>query len=240
MTHDEALKRVRKLLALAQSDNEYEAALALGRANALMERHRIEAAALDDSPEADEPVEVWDDPLDEKARATWKWRLAHNLAKANGCALYVNKGAIIITGRASNVKTVRYLYRYCIRSIDSLARVKGKGNGRTWMNNYRIGCVEAIGAAIKAERDAERAKLREATAGDSMALVRIDNAIARVDSEVKSADHFMRSKIRLVSGRGSSFRHDGSGRAAGRSDGAGIYGSGSRGAVGAGTRRIGG
>lgn len=42
----QVIDRVRKLLALGQSDNEHEAALALQRAQALLERHRLDFASL--------------------------------------------------------------------------------------------------------------------------------------------------------------------------------------------------
>jgi len=239
MTHDEALQRVKKLLALSQSDNEHEAALAMGRAQALMERFKIETATLDEPDTPDEPIEVWDDPLDNESRSTWKGRLGITLSRANGCTTYKSGRSQIITGRASNVQTVRYLYRYCVRSIDSLALANGRGNGRTWINNYRLGCVQAIGDAIRDEREATRSEMREAVAGDSMALIRVDNAITNIINEEKDSDRHMRAKVKLVSSRGSSSRYNSSARSAGRSDGAGIYGSGSMGSIGAGSRRIG-
>ena len=238
MTHEQALERVRKLLALAESDNPHEAALAMGRAQALMESHRISMAALDDSPD-DEPIQLWDDPLDSRVRATWKKRLGMTLCTANGCAIYNSSGALVITGRASNVQTVRYLYRYCVRAIDRLTRSNGAGNGRTWMNNYRLGCVDAIAKAIRAEREAEQSRMRQTVSNDESALIRVDAAIARVAAEYREADQYMHSKVQLGRGGSSSARYDGSARAAGRSDGAGIYSGGSRGAVGPGVRRIG-
>lgn len=42
----QVIDKVRKLLALGQSDNEHEAALALQRAQALLERHRLDFASL--------------------------------------------------------------------------------------------------------------------------------------------------------------------------------------------------
>lgn len=45
----QVIDRVRKLMALGQSDNEHEAALALQRAQALLERHRLDFASLAES-----------------------------------------------------------------------------------------------------------------------------------------------------------------------------------------------
>lgn len=46
MTNEEALERVKKLLQLAKSDNVHEAAAALALAQKVIDRHKIDAAAL--------------------------------------------------------------------------------------------------------------------------------------------------------------------------------------------------
>ena len=53
LENEATLARIRRLLALAQSDNEHEAALAVLRANELMVRHNLEAAALARDPTAE-------------------------------------------------------------------------------------------------------------------------------------------------------------------------------------------
>ncbi len=238
MNEREAVDRVRKLLALSQSDNEHEAALAMGHAQALMDKYRIEAAMLDESSEPDEPIETWDDPLNEGS-AVWARGLGSVIARANGCSTYRSGKSQIICGRASKVATARYVFAYCKREVERLASLKG-GNGRTWLNQYRHGCVDAIRSAIRSERDKERAQTLAANT-DQRALVVIKNAMATVDRESGEVGAWAKAKHNLVSGSGSRVNANPGARAAGRSDGGGIYGgTRSSGRIGSGTKRIGG
>ena len=240
-TRDEALAQVRKLLALAQSDNEHEAAAAMARAQTIMDRHKIEAAMIDATPD-DEPAEEidnWEDPID-KGGAAWRSRLAQVLGRSNGCQVYKSGSPLYIIGKASSVQTVRYLLDYCAREIDRLAACK-RGNGRTWLNNYRHGCVDAVSLALDNEAAALRANMRAEAESAGTALARIDNALAVVQRDYQEAARWGRLHLGLRNRSGSRSRGNASARAAGRSDGSGIYpGGGQRPGIGAGQRRIGG
>ncbi len=50
MTREEAIEKARKLMALGDSENEHESALAMARAQALLERFEIELADLQAEP----------------------------------------------------------------------------------------------------------------------------------------------------------------------------------------------
>ena len=53
MNPEEAIEKARKLLALGQSDNEHEAALAVAQANRILARFEIELASLGTETEED-------------------------------------------------------------------------------------------------------------------------------------------------------------------------------------------
>jgi hypothetical protein len=236
-TTDQIADRIKKLLALAErSDSEHEAALAAGRAAALMERHAITRDMLEglDLAREEEP-QAWEDPLfSGKQLATWRRRLASVLAKSSGCSIYTSGRRIMLIGGASEVARVRYLFAACARSVEALARKKA-GNGATWLNNYRVGCVEAIGLAIEAERARERGEMRAEATGS--ALVRLDQALVRVDARAAKATAwgFRHLGLRRVSR--TTGRVDAGAREQGRRDGAGIY-PGRRPGIGGGTRQI--
>jgi hypothetical protein len=242
MNEQQAVDKIRKLLSLAQSENEHEAASAAAMAQALMDTHRIEVAMLDESSEPDEEIETWDDPLQETS-ATWARTLGHQIARANGCSTYRTGSSQIICGRASKVATARYIFAYCKREIEKLAARKS-GNGRTWLNNYRHGCVAAINDAIAKEkytaREQMRAKAADAcTLTDSSALVVVNSAIVKVDREASEVSQWAKRTHNLRAGSGSAARHHSGARASGRRDGASIYrGGGSTRQVGGGTKRI--
>jgi hypothetical protein len=246
---DDILRKIRGLLKLGESDNPNEAASAAAMAARLMERHSIEAAALEikaDQAEPDEPLKEFKEPLGKSG--SWRYRLADALATANGCLIYKTGSELRIAGRASGAEKVRYLFAYCEREIDRLARRNTRGEGRTYANNYRIGCVGAIKEAIAEERAALRAEMRtEAEERDSVsqwrpgpsALVAVDNAIARVDRQTEEASAWAFKTLRLRTSRGSSSRSNPSARSHGRADGAGVYPGNGGGSIGSGARQLG-
>ena len=238
MNKSEAIERAKKLLQLGQSDNEYESALAIGQATALMEEYKITEACMVEKSDSEEEMASWDDPLAQSGRR-WQRDLARVLTTHNGCSYWIRpgKGATIhIVGRASNVQTVRYLFQFCVKEIDRLAE-RRMGNGRTWINNYRIGCVEAIDAAIKEESEALHDRMRGANTGSELMV--INNAITIVAAEHEEAKTFGRRKLGLRTGRAQGSTYNSNARATGRKDGASIYqgGSGSK-RVGGGVRRL--
>lgn len=189
MTHTEAIEKAVKLLRLAQSSNPHEAALAASRAQEIMDRHKLEGLSADydtDKKQPDEPVQDFKaDLMDPGTKTeTWKSRLASAVAKVNECKIYIRvtrKGppsydkvsGFAIVGRASDAQTVRYIYSWLSREIDRIADEKCAGYGRTFYNNFRIGAVESVTA-----RETEATMKHEAV-GNSMALVRVNNAIAK-------------------------------------------------------------
>jgi len=240
MTKAEAISKVKKLLQLGESDNVHESAAAIARATSLMEEWKISEACMVEKSDPEEEIECWDDPIENNARASWKGSLAYALAVANGCYTWRNNRTrpptLKLVGGLSNVQTVRYLYRYCSQEVDRLTKLKA-GNGRTWMNNYRHGCVAAISAAIKAESEALHERLRGDNTGSELMVV--NNAIAVVEAEAEAANDFAHTQMKLRTRR-TSYRADSGAHAQGRRDGANIYkgGSGSTKIGGGGTRRI--
>lgn len=110
---EHVIDKVRRLLRLAESANEHEAAAAAARAQELMTRHRIELAALDVA--GDEEVELNETPVDEFGRMVW-WRhiLASAVAEANGCRIITNRrrGSVreLLVGTRSDAELARGLY----------------------------------------------------------------------------------------------------------------------------------
>lgn len=246
MTHDEALKKVAKLLRLAESDNANEAALAAAMAQRLMDRHQLRADDLngpDLGEEPDEPIREFEAPLDgegAKRITTWRVRLAVAIAQRNRCRVFLRSHATRLVGRPSDAETVRYLFAYLSREVDRLAKRDAKGNGFAWTNNYRLGVVETIDTKLKEQEKTTRAEVRqEAAATSSSALVRVDRSIERMDRLSRATDEWVRVNMKLGRGRASSegYRHDA--REAGRRAGQEIRIGGARAGLGAGLRSLG-
>jgi len=248
MTQAEVLDKVRKLLRLSTSSNPHEAANAAAKAQALIDAHHLSDALLSLSGEApaqpEEPVEDMgrygaDAALAGAARrARWTVQLASDVARANGCRIYLMGGAVHLVGRRSDAETVRYLYAYLAREIDRLALAAGRGLGRTWGNNFRLGAVESVGRRLREHKERSQREAREA-APNAAALVLVNQALATIQARGASVQSWMDTHMKLRKSRGGSGgRWDGSARAAGREAGNGIaLGGGAR--LGSGSARLG-
>ncbi|MSU62348.1 MAG: DUF2786 domain-containing protein [Pedosphaera sp.] len=206
MTHQEAIEKAVKLLRLAQSSNPHEAALAASRAQEIMDRFKLEGLSADFDPRA-QPAEAIEDfradPLDPGANVeTWRARLCHHVAASNECKVYilrtVNGSGFAIVGRASDAQTVRYLYSWLKQEVDRLACEHCGGLGRTYWNNFRIGCVETVVERLMESRKATTEAVKaEASAAGGLALVRVERALALREKMLADVDEWMDTRLDL-------------------------------------------
>lgn len=208
--NDKIIERVQKLLRLGESDNANESALALSRAQALMDEHAITQAMLsisgeDVEDEDAEEIREWEEALQGetgKSKIQWKRELGRLLCHANGCRTFNRGSRQIIVGRESSVSRVRYLFAYCEREVARLAKAAHvRGNGKTWSNNFKLGCVDAINAAVIKEQRELRDNMR-AKAPTGSALMVLNQAIQKVDAHGSQAQGWMDSNLNLTAGRG--------------------------------------
>lgn len=225
MNHTEALEKVKKLLRLAQSTNQHEAALAASRAQEIIDRYKIEKFALEyeEIEKPDEPIKDFGvDPID-NTTATWKYRLAHVLAQVNQCKVYADINekrdrTLNLIGRPSDVATVRYLYSWLAREVDRLADKHCLGCGRTYYNNFRNGCVDTIGERLKEQRKQTAAAVK-AEAPNPHALMVIESALANQEKHMAEVQRWAQTHMRLQTSTRSAGRSDMSARLAGRQAG---------------------
>lgn len=197
------LDRVRKLLALATSPNVHEAALAAAKAQALIERYRLdsllEAEASAEAEDAADPVtDGRDQPL-ERARKIRKWKsaLAAGLARNNGCIAYSaptrdRKTELLIAGRSADRSAVLALWEWLVPQIEWLSATHGAGQPRAWHEAFRIGAAETIVDRLAAARvEVHRAIGTEA-------LARIEPTCAH---RAAAVDRFADQRLRLRPGR---------------------------------------
>ena len=180
---DDVMRRVRKLLKLARSDNPHEAASAMAHAQRLLLKHGLEASEVEREPSA-----VADGGAVQVGSVLEKWclRLADAVARANQCrALFVTtwpagvrQKAINMFGHADDLTKARYLYGYYFDETQRLTRVHARGKGRTWANSFRHGVIDALVVALAAVVREVRA---EAT---STAIIRLDSRGGEVDDFV--------------------------------------------------------
>jgi hypothetical protein len=237
MTVENIVSKVQKLLRLSTANsNAAEAASAAAKAQGLIDEHNLTAAmlALDDAaPEVDEPIidfQTSGAPLDsQKQQQRWRGVLALTVAKLNGCRVYRSGGALALVGRPTDAETVRYLYGYLSREVERLA-AQQVGMGRTWRNNFRLGVVDTINGKLHEQRrqfeSTAHATAREA---GSVALMRMDQAMAKIDARGSSVDAWLKSNLKLRAGHSSRTSYDRSAREAGKQAGQSINVGGARG-----------
>lgn len=193
---DKLLDRVRKLLALAESPNVHEAALAAARAQALIDAHRLQGLldAEDDAPVTDGRSA----PLESGRRLRkWKVVLASGLAEVNGCLAYTERVGkmkrIVLVGTEDDRAAVSMLWDWLVRRIEWLSATHGAGQDRRWHDAFRIGAAQTIAGRLRMSQQEGTARL------ESAALVVVSAGLARRQSRVSD---FARDRLNLKPGRG--------------------------------------
>jgi maltoporin len=85
-----------------------------------------------------------------------------------------------------------------VREIERLARDKCAGCGRTFWNNFRLGAAAAVVERLDAQRKAtcEAVKV-EAQAAGSLALVRVNSALAKLDARMADVNTWQKKHVQL-------------------------------------------
>jgi len=135
MAVDEAvLKRIKKLLALATSSNEHEAALAASKAQALMFQHNLEMAAISGVDLSPDVTKVIRERV--KAGATpgtgtqWRVDLADAVASYGFCDVVIHgRGKYMqfsFIGRRADLEVAKYTYEFLTERFSVLVQEYGK------------------------------------------------------------------------------------------------------------------
>lgn len=186
------ISRIKKLLALATSPNENEAATAAEMAAKLQAEHQIEQATLEDAGQTFTAEDIEDLGVTEgdKTPSTWKNSVARSVADINGCNLWQKGTDLHLHGRQSNVQTAAYTIRFLWKTIEDLTshawdlkagRVADPA--KVWQESFAFGCARRIAARLDALHAASQLEKAAALASGNRALV----VIARHELEVADA-----------------------------------------------------
>lgn len=234
MTNQDALEKVQKLLRLSKSDNANEAAVAMGMAQRIIDKHKLDMASLELNPEQEEPIQDFRDDLLDDSAASWKGRLAVVVCKANGCKPYLlnskgkkGKKGIGIIGRKSDVDAVRYMYSWLSNETDSLMKAANDAYGRTWCNNFRMGVIDTLAERLKKEKQDFEAQAVANNQG---------SALVRVSDNARAVEVWTRQNLHLRARSAGQMRGNASAREAGREAGRSINLGGGSGQIGAGRK----
>jgi hypothetical protein len=160
---------------------------------------------------------------------TWKIHLGTAVTRANNCRVLVGRGYLTIVGCPSDSDNARFIFAHVAEEIDRLtlreSRLLGKP-GRTYLNNFRLGCVEAVKERLQEATREARAEAKQRadqsdTLGNGAALVLVNRAIERIDQRKKLADGWVQKHCKGKKVIAST-RYDAMGRDAGRRAGQNI------------------
>lgn len=163
---DKVLDKIKKLLRLASSSNPNEAALALSRAQKLMQEHGIES----DNPELSGVNDHVIDAIS-KAKTPTKYFgiLAHSIAKAFGCEYYFQPTftnmEIVFIGHEERPKVAGYVFSVLERQLNKARKefIDGLSNRMKKQNKTKradqfcegwcIGVYQKIAAFALSEKE---------------------------------------------------------------------------------------
>lgn len=207
------IEKIRKLRALALSDNVNEAAAAAAAVERLIQEYQLGEVSFD-VPEADSTVTS--ETVFECGPQIPRWQeiLLSALRRAYSCSAFWNKHSgksrYVAYGRKSDLETLSYQYAYFSSEILRLSGRECKGKGRRFATAFRIGAALDISEAILAMQNNARGSATT-------------SALATVDERAKLArDTMYRENPNLRKRQGSNATVDGVGLAAGRQAGAGV------------------
>ena len=255
MNYEKALRKAALCLRLAQSSNANEAALAASKAQEIIDRYQLDVNQLgyDSAQEKLDAEPIVDygygDPLDVSPYSfAGHIRLASTVSRHNGCWIILCREGLRekkfrIVGRPRDVQTARYMYAMLKSATEELAKkCCNAGHSAGYRNQFWIGVVDAITIKLEETRKATFQSLRTEHGNNPLALVRVNNTIAKMEKQSLQVHSWMQTNIpglrpaRAVGSIGSSAGY--SGREHGRREGASIRIGKATGSLGSGRKAL--
>lgn len=205
MTQQKIIHKIQKLLQLAdtsKNSNIEEAASAAAKAQALMEKHRIKKAMLNQAESI-----TWKPLVDNGRPEDWKLYLTSFLAKNNGCYVvrsesYEEDNKINIVGEGQDQETIQQLYTYLVSELNKLCFVElleffntyDKYPGKDYTRSWYLGAVTAVGDKIEAAKNEARQQvLKTAWSLDQKDLIK--SALVVIDKKIEKAKNWVQKHL---------------------------------------------
>lgn len=194
MEREKILDKIRKLLALAKSDNPHEAANAAGRAQALIARYQLDPDECEVSG-GPIPLTVGKHVI-YMGRTTrhdsWAVDIAASVARVNRMHPYrtwdpsTRMPMVMAVGDHRDAELCKFLTGWLVGEVERLyLEAKpaglGRGEGKAWANSFRLGAANTIGKRLRDAQDEERKKLMAGPSVDEYALATNSEAFLELD-----------------------------------------------------------
>jgi len=155
------IDKIKKLLALANSSNEHEAALAAGHAQRLLSEHNLAMADIEASHKPDKADTV--ETATAKNLPKWTRHLSAGVSSAFDCQAihHPATGKMSFIGVGADAQVAAYTFTYLDRTIRKLCSVYMKLNGSTIAtgrqrelirHSYYLGAVSTINRQLQDQK----------------------------------------------------------------------------------------
>ena len=161
MNHSPVIEKIKKLLALANSSNEHEAALAAGHAQRLLAEHNLAMADIEASHRPDKADKV--ETAVSKTLPKWMRHLSAGVSDAFDCQAvhHPAAGKMTFIGVGADVQIAAYTFAYLDRTVRKLcgAYMKGQALSSTasrhrelMRQSYYLGAVSTITGRLREQK----------------------------------------------------------------------------------------
>ena len=186
--NEKIIDKIKKLLALSSSANEHEAANAAAAAAALMAKHQIDMASLEepDDPNSFIDLHVVDDA--HKRKVVWKGDVAFGAAAAFGCKYLWSGPKPVMVGYESDLAAVKYVYQYLVREINRLADkswnefpLQFLEKSREYKEAFRRGAASVVRQRLQESRKDTIREEKKKVDANMAAIVKVENRDQQID-----------------------------------------------------------
>lgn len=144
--NERVIDLIRKCLALGKSPNEHEAALAMEKAQELLEKYNL--SMRDIEGEAQTKISNMLNFSISIGTSEWKRYLIHYVAEANFCKILISGKDIHILGRDTNVTAVLVMSSWIVSQLESMAwfetHTSSTSSKLRWRNSFLQGAIDRI------------------------------------------------------------------------------------------------
>ncbi len=150
MINRDLQEKISKLLALSNSPNEHETALAAEKAAELLARHNLCIADLG----KDKDEDITKGIIDKTGRyVTWKMWILAGIANANRCQAMRSTytGEMRLVGTETNITVSKSLYQYLTTVVDKLVK-QHRSKRRTFLHAFRVGFATRLRQRLEQQR----------------------------------------------------------------------------------------
>lgn len=195
---DSVILKIKKLLALSESQNENEATLAASRAAELMDKFNITRSMVDFVTGQEEAVR--EGTIDDRSShlLNYKGELCIAASYVTRCKVFFRRNVIHAIGTPSDLISCKEFYELLLERVEQTTEYVWKttgqyqgAHGKSWKNSFRLGMVRAIKSRLYRESQESVRKLKEGLyletpSENSTALMVVNNKLQRINDFVKA------------------------------------------------------